>query len=443
MFNAQTQAVGDSVVLEADTQAVTAGNDSQLLGAATQALVGRLGLATPNSSSIFEAETQALQGGHGSPLLGSATQALVGQLGLGTSSTSLNLDSPRISSANSSTDSLLGLATQPVFKFPNVMSMQNQGCDDPPNNSEAEIILKPDIAPEAPVVEDSAENGEQEAKEDERIGESLDQEEDQDTGCDLEATQCPESFADLAEAMELREAEFQNEEKSNSVQNELETRCSSSISNTSDNLLVAAAEETGDDLIVDSVPGDGDLANDGVGVIERCGSVASNVSDNLLEAAVEEDEDGEAEERTRILFLEGDGDVDAERTRILEGQEYQERRGDGISTAIEENTKTSNQQGCLSKTTLGSVSMIESSQPVPTLQKAASSLRNHTNYNSIAMDQTETVDSEIFFAEEEERPDESTHPIGEENCSSNNSSDTAVVKAGEDIKDASVIQPAR
>ena len=132
MFNAQTQAVGDSDVLEADTQAVTAGNDSQLLGAATQALVGRLGLATPNSSSIFEAETQALQGGHGFPLFGSATQALVGQLGLGTSSTSLNLDSPRISSANSSTDSLLGLATQPVFKFPNVMSMQNQGCDDPP-----------------------------------------------------------------------------------------------------------------------------------------------------------------------------------------------------------------------------------------------------------------------------------------------------------------------
>ena len=84
--------------------------------------------------------------------------------------------------------------------------------------------------------------------------------------------------------------------------------------------------------------------------------------------------------------------------------------------------------------------MIESSQPVPTLQKAASSLRNHTNYNSIAMDQTETVDSEIFSAEEEERPDESTHPIGEENCSSNNSSDTAVVKAGEDIKDASVIE---
>merc|ERR1719206_945950 len=78
--------------------------------------------------------------------------------------------------------------------------------------------------------------------------------------------------------------------------------------------------------------------------------------------------------------------------------------------------------------------------PMPTLQKAASSLRNHTNYNSIAMDQTETVDSEIFSAEEEERPDESAHPIGEENCSSNNSSDTAVVKAGEDIKDASVIE---
>ena len=69
-----------------------------------------------------------------------------------------------------------------------------------------------------------------------------------------------------------------------------------------------------------------------------------------------------------------------------------------------------------------------------------SSIRNHTNYNSIAMDQTETVESEIFSAEEEERPDESTHPIGEENCSSNNCSDTAVVKAGEDIKDASVIE---
>merc|ERR1719318_1029699 len=56
------------------------------------------------------------------------------------------------------------------------------------------------------------------------------------------------------------------------------------------------------------------------------------------------------------------------------------------------------------------------------------------------MDQTVTVDSEILSAEEEERPDESTHPIGEENCSSNNSSDTVVVKAGEDIKDASVIE---
>ena len=69
-----------------------------------------------------------------------------------------------------------------------------------------------------------------------------------------------------------------------------------------------------------------------------------------------------------------------------------------------------------------------------------SSIRNHTNYNSIAMDQTETVDSEIFSAEEEERPDESAHPIGEENCSPNNSSDTGVVKAREDIKDASVIE---
>ena len=97
MFAANTQAVGDSYVLAADTQAVNRSNDSPLLGAATQALVGHLGLS--NSSSIFNAETQAVHGdasrGNDSPLLGAATQALVGRLGLATpnSSTNFNLDS--------------------------------------------------------------------------------------------------------------------------------------------------------------------------------------------------------------------------------------------------------------------------------------------------------------------------------------------------------------
>ena len=107
MFAASTQAVTDSYVLEADTQAISRDNDSPLLGAATQALVGRLGLSTPNTSNILNAETQALHGdnngGNDSPLLGTATQALVGQLGLGTphSTTNFNLDSPGVMSANS------------------------------------------------------------------------------------------------------------------------------------------------------------------------------------------------------------------------------------------------------------------------------------------------------------------------------------------------------
>ena len=88
MFAASTQAVGDSYVFEADTQAIGKGNDSPLLGAATQALVGQLGLSTPNSSNILNAETQAVIGGDDSLVLGAATQALVGRLGLGTPNSS-------------------------------------------------------------------------------------------------------------------------------------------------------------------------------------------------------------------------------------------------------------------------------------------------------------------------------------------------------------------
>ena len=427
MFAASTQAVTDSYMLEADTQAISRDNDSPLLGAATQALVGRLGLSTPNTSNILNAETQALHGdingGNDSPLLGTATQALVGQLGLGTphSTTNFSLDSPGVMSANSSTDSLLGLATQPVFKLPDTMQTQmfsklvgNEQTESEVDNcsSSSDGVLEAETETS---VTRSKDHYTDEAENHEEAKTKMD---DLEVECEkaqhlenLEATQCPESFAELAEELEQRETEFQSNadnEETFTEGAEVEARCPSSTSNVSDNLLEAALDDHDDDMIQ-------------ADALQRSNSVASNASDNLLEAAAEESEDemnNDVTEQTRLIaeddaagehqngkesFTGGDS------TNMLEKIGNQEIAEDASIAA--ELTRTTGddiqatnemEEESLSKTTLGSVSMVESSQHTHTLQKAASSIRNRTDYGSLTMDQTEVVDSEILSTEDEE-----------------------------------------
>merc|ERR1719209_27969 len=97
-------------------------------------------------------------------------------------------------------------------------------------------------------------------------------------------------------------------------------------------------------------------------------------------------------------------------------------------------------EGGLSKTTLGSISMVESSQPTHTLQKAASSIRNRTDYASLTMDQTEVVDSEILSAEEDEPRLYGSPPVSSAGGASDNTTDYVHDVAPEVPADTSIIQ---
>jgi len=223
----------------------------------------------------------------------------------------------------------------------------------------------------------------------------------------FEATQCPESFDELAEELDQREHELEynpDNDENHSNQTELEVRCPSSTSNASDNLLEAALDDPDDDFT-------------GADVLQRNNSAASDASDNLLEAAAQESEEEDETDKTRLVDEDGTGEdqqreksftTEGDDTNILKVRENQETCesapsvNDLVESTGEDPHDKPRGEGCLSKTTLGSISMVESSQPTHTLQKAVSSMRNRTDYASLTMDQTEVVDSEILSAEEDE-----------------------------------------
>merc|ERR1719234_1197470 len=227
----------------------------------------------------------------------------------------------------------------------------------------------------------------------------------------FESTQCPEASAELVQELEQREAELQfhadndqfhadndqlnsdNAENHPDNQTDSEVRCPSATSNASDDLLEAALDDLGHDDLIEA------------DALQRSNSVASDASDNLLEAAAEENEEEDNEtmsDQTRLVGEETIDEDEEKKDKFFTPEEEEIGGGLPLANELAESGDKNREGGGLSKTTIGSISMVESSQPTHTLQKAVSSLRNRTDYASLTMDQTEVVDSVILSAEDDE-----------------------------------------
>merc|ERR1719234_3050885 len=185
----------------------------------------------------------------------------------------------------------------------------------------------------------------------------------------FESTQCPEASAELVQELEQREAELQFHADNDQFH--------------ADN---ADNEETHPDHQDDSEV--------------RCPSATSNASDDLLEAAL--DDNDAMSDQTRLVGEETTDEDEEKGDKFFTPEEEEIGGGLPLANELAESGDMNMEERGLSKTTIGSISMVESSQPTHTLQKAVSSLRNRTDYASLTMDQTEVVDSVILSAEDDE-----------------------------------------
>lgn len=360
--------LSDSEIMGSSTQALVARlSDSDLVGSSTEPLGGKLSdsdlmfastqalVAKLSESDLMGAATQALPDSElllsDSLLLGSATQAVTSSDSSHTEGGGLHVvDSMDLleSACDSSTEDLLMLATQPVFKLPCLpMGKRKSSSSIPEPNPTLDADTEPLVAVTAIIVADTV-PFEEANKE---IATILDTDTEPYIGSsDGASVDC---LADDTAPLGASSTETEEVSDSTKSVDEDETQCLESFTEIKNN-LEAEAVAGKVDQVLDHPPV---IQN-----VEYTDDAASDCSEDLL-----------ANEEELDLNLE-----------------------DTVSEPTE-GSETSR----LSNTTLSSVSMVEASQPShPSITKLMS-VNNKTDFNSLSMDQTSVVESDIVSANDD------------------------------------------